>query len=52
MTWSPEKRYRGDWAFGMRHGYGQSIEINRATKKLEIKSAIWDRDKIKKHLKS
>jgi hypothetical protein len=28
MIWSIDKRFRGSWAYGMRHGYGEFIEID------------------------
>ena len=45
MIWNVERRYRGDWAFGLRHGYGEAIEIDEDWN-LVIKGAVWNKDKI------
>ena len=29
MYWNLTKRYRGSWAFGLRHGYGELISIDK-----------------------
>lgn len=29
IQWSLTRRFRGDWAYGLRHGYGELIEINQ-----------------------
>lgn len=33
MIWGLEKRFRGSWAYGLRHGYGELIEVVEASKK-------------------
>ena len=30
MYWNLTKRYRGMWHFGVRHGYGELISIDKA----------------------
>ncbi len=35
MYWGLTKRYRGTWALGFRHGYGQLISIESITKNVE-----------------
>lgn len=45
MIWKLEKRYRGFWAFGVRHGYGEAVEVQQDS--ITIKGAMWERDKIK-----
>jgi len=35
MFWTISKRYRGSWAFGVRHGYGELIELKDEYKSVE-----------------
>lgn len=46
MIWDVRRRYRGDWAYGVRHGYGEAIEVDENWN-LVVKGAIWEQDKIK-----
>lgn len=58
MVWSECRRYRGSWAYGMRHGYGESIELElkdfedreSTVIRLRIEGGIWNQDKVMKHL--
>jgi len=31
MIWSFTRRYRGSWAYSLRHGYGELIEISKGS---------------------
>lgn len=37
MIWSLSKRFRGNFAYGFRHGYGELIEIQRKTTETDKK---------------
>ena len=50
MVWSSFKRYRGEWAYGYKHGYGESIQVALTGEKLTFRGDIWDRNNLKQNI--
>ena len=48
MIWCDIRRWRGSWAFGLRHGYGEAVCIDAEYKLLTIEGALWNKNKIEK----